>query len=109
MSSKNKEYFDAKQILKNIREFPTRVISNQILDKVCDDEKTFTQKAPIVFTMNEGGGSNLGDCPIKYPLFTEILPDFRLTFCPITADFCKVFQRWGAAAPQPPVSSAYGY
>ena len=58
--------------------------------------------------MSVGGNKIQGGCPIEDPLFTKILPDFRLIFCPIWlifANFCNVRR---AAAPQPPVSYAYG-
>ena len=45
-----------------------------------------------------------GGCPLKNPLFTKSLPDFRPIFGWILANFCNFFQlrgRGGAAAPRP--------
>ena len=45
--------------------------------------------------------------PIKDPLFTKILLDFRPIFCPIVADFCKFFQSWEGCNPSLLVSYPY--
>ena len=46
--------------------------------------------------VGETGGSGLPD---KFALSTKILREFKIDFCLIIADFCRVFQ--------PPVSYAY--
>ena len=57
----------------------------------------------IVPDISVGGNKIKGGCPIKDPLLTKILPDFRPIFCPIMADFCKIFQRREALSPTPMV------
>ena len=64
----------------------------------------FDSQQPITVGSISVGEIKFGGLPDKDPLFTKILPDFRLIFCPIMADFCKLSKVGRAAATPAPLS-----
>ena len=49
--------------------------------------------------MRVGGGEVLRGLPNKISIFYENLPEFKIDFCLIIADFCRFFQHWEVSAP----------
>ena len=58
--------------------------------------------------MGIGGGEIWEGGPIKFPLFKKLLRKFKINFCRIVSDVCKLFLCWeGCSPPKSPVFSTY--